>query len=73
VTHGHILSPQIIKLITSLRSKKIIQLDEHGTTYLSMALQPFVGPWPLFQFLGSFKQSVGLLGLGIRPSQGRYL
>jgi hypothetical protein len=21
------------------------------TIYLSMALQPFVGPWPLFQFL----------------------
>jgi hypothetical protein len=27
-----------------------------------MALQPFVGPWPLFQFLHLFKQSAGLLG-----------
>jgi hypothetical protein len=34
--------------------------------YLSMALQPSVGPWPLFQ-------SVGLLGRTIRPSQCRYL
>jgi hypothetical protein len=40
---------------------------------LSMALQPFVGPWPLFQFLDLFTQSVGLLGRGISPSQGRYL
>jgi hypothetical protein len=38
-----------------------------------MALQPFVGPWPLFQFLDLFTQSVGLLGRGISPSQGRYL
>jgi hypothetical protein len=38
-----------------------------------MALQPFVGPWPLFQFLDLFTQLVGLLGWGISPSQGRYL
>jgi hypothetical protein len=38
-----------------------------------MALQPFVGPWPLFQFLDLFTQSVGLLGRGISPSQGLYL
>jgi hypothetical protein len=29
--------------------------------YLSMALQPSVGPWPLFQFLQLLTQSVGLL------------
>jgi hypothetical protein len=29
-----------------------------------MALQPSVGPWPLFQFLARFTQSVGLLGGG---------
>jgi hypothetical protein len=40
---------------------------------LSMALQPFVGPWPLFQFLDLFTQKIGLLGRGISPSQGRYL
>jgi hypothetical protein len=38
-----------------------------------MALQPFVGPWPLFQFLDLFTQSVGLLGRGISPYQDRYL
>jgi hypothetical protein len=38
-----------------------------------MALQPFVRPWPLFQFLELFTQLVGLLGRGISPSQGRYL
>jgi hypothetical protein len=38
-----------------------------------MTLQPFVGPWPLFQFLYLFIQTVGLLGRGISPSQGRYL
>jgi hypothetical protein len=29
-----------------------------------MALQPFVGPWPLFQFLDLFTQSAGLFGRG---------
>jgi hypothetical protein len=37
-----------------------------------MALQPFVGPWPLFQSLVVLKQSVRLLGRGISPSQGPY-
>jgi hypothetical protein len=37
-----------------------------------MALQPFVGHWPLFCFL-IFTRSVGLLGRGISQSQGRYL
>jgi hypothetical protein len=41
--------------------------------YLSVALQSFVGPWPLFQFLYPLTQSVGLLGRGISPSQDRYL
>jgi hypothetical protein len=38
-----------------------------------MALQSFVGPWLLFQFLDPFTQSVGLLGRGISHSQGLYL
>jgi hypothetical protein len=38
-----------------------------------MALQPFVGPWPLLQFRNLFIQTVGLLGRVISPSQGRYL
>jgi hypothetical protein len=40
--------------------------------YLSMALQLFVAPRPLFSFL-IFAQSVRLLGRRISPSQGRYL
>jgi hypothetical protein len=40
---------------------------------LSMALQSFVGPWPLFSFLILYAQPVGLLGRGISQSQGRYL
>jgi hypothetical protein len=32
--------------------------------YLSMAPQPFVGPWSFFQFLDFFTQLVGLLGRG---------
>jgi hypothetical protein len=31
------------------------------------------GLWSLFQFLNLYTQSVGLLGRGISPSQGRYL
>jgi hypothetical protein len=38
-----------------------------------MSLQPFVGPWPLFQFLNLLTQSVGLLGWGISPSKRLYL
>jgi hypothetical protein len=38
-----------------------------------MALQPFVLPWPLFQFLDLFIQSAGFLGREISPSQSRYL
>jgi hypothetical protein len=34
-----------------------------------MALQPFIGSWPLFSFLIFFTQSVGLLGRGISRSQ----
>jgi hypothetical protein len=38
-----------------------------------MVLQPFVGPWPLLQFVIFFTKIVGFLGGGISPSQGRYL
>jgi hypothetical protein len=41
--------------------------------YPSMALQPFFGPWLLFQILDLFTQTVGLLGRGISLSQGRYI
>jgi hypothetical protein len=39
----------------------------------AMALEPFVGPWPLLQFPNLFTQTVGLLKQVISPSQGRYL
>jgi hypothetical protein len=39
----------------------------------SMALQIFVGSWPLHHFRNPFTQSVGLLGRVISPPQGRYL
>jgi hypothetical protein len=39
----------------------------HNCIYLPMALQPFLGPWPLLT------PSVGLLGRGISPSEGRFL
>jgi hypothetical protein len=38
-----------------------------------MTLQPFVGPWRLFQFLDLFTQEVGLPERGMSPSQDRYL
>jgi hypothetical protein len=41
--------------------------------YSSMAVKPFVGPWPLLQFRNFFTQTVRLLGRVISPSQGRYL
>jgi hypothetical protein len=49
--------------------------NNHRSFSLSIyvALQPYVGRWPLFQFLDLFTQSVELLGRGIIPSQGRYL
>jgi hypothetical protein len=48
-------------------------LSIYLSIYLSMALQLFVGPWPLLQFLDLFTQSVGFLGRVISPLQGRYL
>jgi hypothetical protein len=38
-----------------------------------MALQPFVGPKLLLQFLDLSIKSVGLFGREISPLQGRYL
>jgi hypothetical protein len=37
---------------------------------LSIALQSFVGPWPIFLSLDLYTQSVGLLGRGISLIQG---
>jgi hypothetical protein len=46
---------------------------KHCTIYLSMALQPFAGPWPRLHFLYLLQKSVELLGRGISPLQGIYL
>jgi hypothetical protein len=52
----------------------VICLSVHPSIHPSIyGSTPFVGPWPLFQFLDLFTQSVALLGRGISPSQGRYL
>jgi hypothetical protein len=37
------------------------------------AIQPFVGPWPLFQFLDPVHSQQDSLDGGISPSQGLYL
>jgi hypothetical protein len=52
---------------------RYLTIKANRTKNLSLAIQPFVGPRPLFQFLDLFTQSLGLLGRGISPSQGRYL
>jgi hypothetical protein len=38
-----------------------------------MALQLFVGPWPILQLRIMLTQTVGFLARGISQSQGRYL
>jgi hypothetical protein len=45
----------------------------HSFIHSSMALLPFVGPWPLIQFRNNFTQTEGLLGRVISSSQGHYL
>jgi hypothetical protein len=51
----------------------LIIVECRPASYHLCPLQPFFGPWPLFQFLNLFTQSVGLLGWVISPSQGRYV
>jgi hypothetical protein len=45
----------------------------HLIRLFSMALLAHSGPRPLIYFRNHFSQTVGLLGRGISPSQGRYL
>jgi hypothetical protein len=51
----------------------LIHLSIYLSIYLSMTLQTFVRPWLLYLVLDFFTQSIGLLGRGISPLQGRYL
>jgi hypothetical protein len=39
------------RLICSIELSALVACWSCRQVYLSMALQPFVGPWPLFQFL----------------------
>jgi hypothetical protein len=41
--------------------------------YLAVVVESTVGIWPLCNFLLLYIHSVGLLGRGISPSQGRYV
>jgi hypothetical protein len=45
-----------------------VSLLSFTSVFLSMTLQPIVGPWSLFHFLVLFVQSVVLLGRGMSPS-----
>jgi hypothetical protein len=56
-------------IIHSADSKQNFTASIHPST----SLRPFFDPWPLFQFLDLFAQSVVLLGREISPSQGLYL
>jgi hypothetical protein len=60
----HSVTPQI------QTEQSILEIHQD---FLSMVLQPFVGPSPLFQFFDVVTQSVALLGRGFGPSQERYL
>jgi hypothetical protein len=57
--------------VNSIKFRFLFQSNQR--LYLSVALQPFVGPWSPMKFLNLFAQSVGFLGRGINPSQGCYL
>jgi hypothetical protein len=59
----------------SLRMKCPLFLTDFNHSFIrsSMALQPYVVPWPLLHFCNLFTQSVELLGRMFSPSQGRYL
>jgi hypothetical protein len=55
---GNIIEISTLKLQLIIPISFIIQdssinqsVSQSLTVYLSMVLQPFVGPWPLFQFL----------------------
>jgi hypothetical protein len=68
-------SVSIVCLRTNPRSLCALKICHAliNNPYLPMALQSFVGPWPPFSVSLSYTQSVGLLGRGFSPSQGRYL
>jgi hypothetical protein len=58
-----------IHCIAGLRMRKILCHPFHSFIHSSMALQPFVGPWPFLQFRNHFYTD----GRIPWTSQGRYL
>jgi hypothetical protein len=72
ITQTSILSGASRSHITRPSVRPSVRPCTHPSIHLSMVYSPFVGPWPLFQFLDPI-QLVGFLGRGISPSQGRYL
>jgi hypothetical protein len=60
------------KISELLMTISTMEVPMYFSIYLSMALQPLVDLDSFFSFL-IYIQSVGLLGRGISPSQGRYL
>jgi hypothetical protein len=47
--HTGLIRPSQVQILPSELSR--FHQSIYLSIYLSMALQPFVGPWPLFQFL----------------------
>jgi hypothetical protein len=50
-----------------------VQYLVHKSPLFSMAFTAHSGHMPFIQFRNHFSRTVGLLGLEVRPSQGRYL
>jgi hypothetical protein len=68
----HYVTSHVIKHRT--RKARISSTVTSNSNYVGPSVcGTFMGPWPLFQFLYLFTQSVGLLRRGISPSQLRYL
>jgi hypothetical protein len=78
--HGSILLlPPVFILLCTIKHMGntfplFLSIYIYISSNLSIYLQSFVGPRPLYHSLNStYTQSVGLLGRGISPWQGRYL
>jgi hypothetical protein len=67
------LTERSFSTLCSYIKRQLIMLGvDYRCVSLSLWLYSPCGSWPLFSFL-IYTQSVGLLGRGISPSQGRYL
>jgi hypothetical protein len=59
------------ELVLKTNHHSFIHSFIHSSIHPSMALQPFVGPWPLFHLRNLFTHMAGLLRRVISPSQDR--